>query len=249
MPSLPSSPRAAEQIGPFQLVLFVLSIVTLLAIAADSFFKLPTEVTRILRGVDNIACVAFFLDFVVRFRGAESKLAYMKWGWIDLLASVPSVDFLRLGRFARILRVIRVLRGIESLHRFMMMVDITHRRGGSATVVLTVFLLVTSASVGILAVERAPESNIKTAGDAVWWSVTTITTVGYGDRFPVTTAGRVIAMGLMFSGVGLFGALSGIIASNFLGKDEKEEELLAEVKALRAEFERRMPSDGGPPAH
>ncbi len=241
MPTSVSPARGTEQIGPFQFVLFVLSLLTLTAIAADVFLTLPREIARVLRGVDNIACAAFFTDFVVRFRHAESKLAYMKWGWIDLLASVPSVGFLRLGRFVQVFRVIRVLRGIQSLRRFFLMLDLTHRRGGAATVILTVFLLVTTASVGILAVEHAPDSNIKTADDAVWWCVTTITTVGYGDRYPVTAAGRAIAMGLMFSGVGLFGALSGIIASNFLGKHEKEDDLLAEVKALRAELERRCP--------
>jgi voltage-gated potassium channel len=73
-----------------------------------------------------------------------------------------------------------------------------------------------------------------------------MTTVGYGDRYPVTPAGRLIAMALMFCGVGLFGALSGIIASNFLGQHDRDEEVLAEIKALRAELVRRP--GAGPPA-
>lgn len=236
----------AEELGPFQFSLLVLSIATLMAIAADSFFRLPAEISRVLRWMDHAACVAFFADFTVRFRRAPSKAAFMKWGWVDLLASVPNVEFLRLGRFVRVLRVIRLLRGIQTMHRFLAMMDLTRRRGGAITVVLAVFLLVTSASVGMLAVETAKESNIRTAGDAVWWSVTTMTTVGYGDRYPVTPGGRVIAMLLMFSGVGLFGALSGIIASNFLGQHDRDEEVLAEIKALRAELARRP--GAGPPA-
>jgi len=58
-------------------------------------------------------------------------------------------------------------------------------------------------------------ANIKTAGDAIWWSVATITTVGYGDVYPVTTEGRTLAMILMISGIGLFGILSGLAASFF----------------------------------
>ncbi|MBL9186652.1 MAG: ion transporter [Opitutaceae bacterium] len=239
----------AEELGPFQFSLLVLSIVALGAIAADSFFRLPAEISRLLRWADNAACAAFFGDFVVRFRRAKSKAAFMKWGWVDLLASVPNVEVLRLGRFVRVLRVIRLLRGIQTVHRFVALMDITRRRGGTITVVLVVFLLVTFASVGVLAVEQSKDSNIKTAGDAVWWSVSTMTTVGYGDRYPVTTAGRMIAMALMFSGVGMFGALSGIIAANFLGQDDREDEILAEVKALRAEVARLGQRDGGPPAH
>lgn len=249
---MPSSARAAsaEELGPFQFSLLVLSVVALSAIAADSFFKLPVEVSRLLRWADNAACAAFFADFVVRFRRAESKAAFMKWGWIDLLACVPNVEILRLGRFVRVLRIIRLLRGIQTVHRFVTMMDITRRRGGTITVVLAVFVLVTCSSVGMLAVERTKDANIKTAGDAVWWSVTTMTTVGYGDRYPVTTPGRVIAMTLMFCGVGLFGALSGIIASNFLGQmDDREEQILAEVQALRAEIARLNPPGRDPPAH
>ncbi|MBL9199127.1 MAG: ion transporter [Opitutaceae bacterium] len=241
---------ADEELGPFQFSVLVMSVLALVAITADAFLALPPEVSRILRWVDHIACAAFFCDFVIRYRRAESKLAFMKWGWIDLLASVPNVGFLRLGRFVRVLVVIRLIRGIGTLHRFLALMKVTRRRGGAATVALVMFLVVTFASTGILLAETSPNSNIKTAGDAVWWSVTTITTVGYGDRYPVTAAGRVIAMFLMFSGVGLFGALSGIIASNFLGEKEREEAILAEVRALRVELAERgvLPSRREPPS-
>jgi voltage-gated potassium channel len=94
--------------------------------------------------------------------------------------------------------------------------------------------------------ETDASSNIKTAGDAVWWSVTTVTTVGYGDRFPVTTGGRLVAAVLMLGGVGLFGALSGLIASSFLGQPQQEPAVLAELKALRADLERLRAGGGSP---
>jgi len=73
------------------------------------------------------------------------------------------------------------------------------------------------SSISILQVETVPESNIKTAGDAIWWSFVTITTVGYGDKFPVTGEGRVIAAFLMVTGVTLFGTFTGFIAAWFMG--------------------------------
>jgi voltage-gated potassium channel len=67
--------------------------------------------------------------------------------------------------------------------------------------------------------------------------MTTVTTVGYGDRYPVTSGGRVVAAVLMLGGMGLFGTLSGIIASVFLGSGKQESDVLAEVRALRQEVE------------
>lgn len=232
----------SEQVGPFQLGILVLSVVALVAIAVDAFVALPPEISKILQGVDLIACIVFFADFVVRFSRAESKLVFMKWGWIDLLASIPNIDVLRLGRFARAIRVIRVLRGIRSIQRLVGLLFAHRARGGVASVAVVTFLLVVSSSIGILLCERGETANIKTAGDAVWWSVTTVTTVGYGDRYPVTVEGRVIAIGLMIAGVGMFGALSGIVASLFLGKSADESALAEEVRSLRQELERQRHS-------
>jgi len=79
------------------------------------------------------------------------------------------------------------------------------------------------SSVGILVCEQQnPRANIKTAEDAVWWSVSTITTVGYGDVYPTTTEGRCLAMLLMVCGVGMFGLLSGVVASSLIGEKKKE---------------------------
>ena len=234
---MPSGP-ATEEVGPFQLALLVLSVLALGVIAVEAILPVPREVSRILAAVDLIACGVFFLDFLVRFRAAESKLAFMKFGWIDLLASIPSVDLFRLGRFVRILRVLRLLRSVRSLHHLFSIMYRSRGRGGLATVVMIMFLLVVFASIGILLCETARESNIRTAGDAVWWSVTTVTIVGYGDRFPITTGGRIIAIFLMFSGVGMFGTLSGVIASLFLGSPQTDPAVLEEIRALRAEIER-----------
>ncbi|HEX2099854.1 MAG TPA: potassium channel family protein, partial [Candidatus Synoicihabitans sp.] len=114
---------------------------------------------------------------------------------------------------------------------------------GVAAISVIAFIVVSFGSAGILLVERTPEANIRTAEDALWWSMTTVTTVGYGDRYPVTTAGRVIATALMICGIGIFGTLSGVAAGLFLGNDrdepasrEAQRELLAQVDALQREL-------------
>jgi voltage-gated potassium channel len=98
-------------------------------------------------------------------------------------------------------------------------------------------LTIAFSAIAILHCESVPESNIKSPEDAVWWAVTTITTVGYGDRYPVTTEGRFIGALLMLVGVGLFGTLAGFIASWFLqpsaGRQKSElEELKSAVDRL-----------------
>ena len=86
-----------------------------------------------------------------------------------------------------------------------------------------------------------PEANIKTASDALWWAMATITTGGNGDKFPVTTGGRIIGVILMTTGVGFFGTLTAYIASVFLNpgktKNASETELAKELRLLRERIE------------
>jgi voltage-gated potassium channel len=81
---------------------------------------------------------------------------------------------------------------------------------------LLALLLVVSCSIAILQFEIPAGGNIASAEDAIWWAITTLTTVGYGDRYPVTSEGRLVAVFLMVSGVGLFGTVSGLVASWFV---------------------------------
>ena len=107
---------------------------------------------------------------------------------------------------------------------------------------LMALTLVTFCSIAILHFEAAA-GNIKTAEDAVWWSFVTIATVGYGDKFPVTTEGRMIAVVLMSGGVALFGVFSGFLASWFVGEDDTNAELVAvkeELARLRQVLEQRQ---------
>jgi voltage-gated potassium channel len=163
----------------------------------------------------------------------------MKWGWIDLLASIPEVEALRWGRLFRVFRVLRLIRAVKSVRLLFELFYHNRTQGGVASVFMITFLVLSLSTAGILVAERAPDSSIQTAEDALWWGITTITTVGYGDLYPVTTTGRIIAVGLMLTGVGLFGTMSGVIASFFLG-DRKttaapESDLAVELKKLREE--------------
>ncbi|WCJ59610.1 ion transporter [Fontisphaera persica] len=228
------------QIGPFQLAILLLSLVLLAALAADTLLTLPPEVSQVIQTMDTIVCGVLLVDFLVRLHRAESKRDFMKWGWIDLLACIPNVDALRWGRLIRVLRVIRLLRGIRSLHRIFLLIFQNKRQGGAASLGLMAFLLITFSSVAILVCERQPQSNIQTAEDALWWSVTTATTVGYGDKYPVTTEGRLVGVLLMICGVGMFAGLSGLIASLLLGSNESAPPSPDELTARLQEMEKKI---------
>ena len=115
-------------------------------------------------------------------------------------------------------------------------------RGTFSIVLLVSMVLMVFSSIAILNVEKGPDSNIKSANDALWWSMTTITTVGYGDKYPVTPAGRIIAALLMVTGVGLFGTFTACIATFFMEPNKKNEgmdmALLAELRLLRERLEK-----------
>nr|WP_317046583.1 potassium channel family protein [Adhaeribacter arboris] len=113
-------------------------------------------------------------------------------------------------RLIRLLRILRAFRSTKHLvnHIFKNRVQGTFSAGATITVLMVLF-----SAIAILQVETDPNSNIKTAEDALWWAYVTITTVGYGDKFLVTTEGRVIAALLMTIGVGLFGTFTAFVAS------------------------------------
>jgi voltage-gated potassium channel len=214
-----------SKIGYFDILILVLSIYVLLALLIDTFLPLPKETASLLNMIDNVICVAFLFDFTRRFIAAENKIKFMKWGWIDLLASIPNIEAFRVGRTLRLIRLIRILRAFRSTKHLLTHLFKNKKQGTFSSVAIIAVLMIIFSSIAILQVEKDPTSNIKTAEDALWWSYVTITTVGYGDKYPITTEGRMIAAALMTVGVGLFGTFTGFLASWFLEEKKENTEL------------------------
>ena len=234
-----------EQAGPYAVFMLVLSLFALGLLAYHTIVEVEPETRAILGYADHLICILFFLDFLLSLARAPKKGSYfVRWGWLDLASSIPMVDALRWGRAARVVRILRVLRGIRSMKILAGFVLKRRAEGTFLAAGLVAIILLTFASIAILQVETAPEANIKTPEDAFWWSFVTITTVGYGDKFPLSTEGRVIAVFLMLAGVGLFGTLSGFVAAWFIEPEQNEQEseihaLADEVRRLREALEAR----------
>ena len=224
-----------------QLVMLVLSVYVLVALFADTAFHLPVQISALLRTLDTVICFVFLGDFFNHLYRAENRLAFLKWGWVDFISSIPMLTVFRWGRVVSMIRVIRVLRGARSVKYILHILFKNEARGIFGTVALVTATLLIFASIAILNVETVPEANIKTASDALWWAMATITTGGNADKFPVTAAGRIIGVILMTTGVGFFGTLTAYIASVFLtpGKtrETSETELAKELRLLRERIE------------
>lgn len=206
-----SSSLSHRPAGISQGVEALLGLVSVLLIGYAWTLESNSEVRRLIGIYDWGFCAYFFGLFIRRLRSAQNKRRYLlPWGIFDLLSAVPAVESLRVFRVFRVIRVYRVLSAAASFRR--MFRDNPREAtysiaGGTMTCALVVLTIL------VLAFEvDHPDATITTAGDALWWSVVTMSTVGYGDLYPVTTGGRVCAVVLMVVGIGVFGVIAGAFA-------------------------------------
>jgi len=196
--------------------LFIL-LVTGLSLVNTVIVILPFEgpVQQVALLVDSILSPIFLVDFLYRLRTAPSRSTYVwrRFGWADAIGAIPALGVFRIFRAVRVIRLLR-RKGLQEIGA-----ELDVQRA-NATFLLTVFLVIVVvefAGMAVYLVEvDAPGSNIRSASDAVWWGFVTITTVGYGDQYPVTNIGRVIGTFLLFAGIALFSVLTAFIANAFL---------------------------------
>lgn len=228
-------PPAATHSPGYQVFMLVLCLYSLGVLAFQATSPEPTTVI-ILDYADFIVCMIFMADFLISLVRAPDRWRYLRtWGWLDLLSSIPTIDIVRWGRAARILRIFRILRGLRATQLLAGLVIRRRAENAMLAASLVAVMLITFCSIAILHFESGPEANILSADDALWWAFATITTVGYGDRYPTTGEGRMVAVLLMSAGVGLFGTFSGFLASWFIGEEEQADN--AELVQIRAELE------------
>jgi voltage-gated potassium channel len=187
--------------------------------------ELPSSVRRTLGLVAWAAWALFVVDYLVRLALATERGKFFVRNIFDLLVvALPLLRPLRLLRLVTLLHVLNRHAGGSLRGRVVVYV------AGAASLILFV------ASLAILDAERGREgANIGTFGDALWWALTTVTTVGYGDRFPVTGTGRAVAAGLMLSGIALIGVVTATFASWLIEKVQEVED--AAQTATRRDIE------------
>jgi voltage-gated potassium channel len=193
----------------------------------------------------------FLAEFLLRFYAAPSRRAYLRAHWIDLLALLPMIRwlrFLRLGRFFRIVELARVLR-LGLLVRVLVQLDrVTREMRDIATrnrVHMFLSIAIGLVAVGgtlVWALEHTINPAFRSFTDAIWWAFATMTTVGYGNG-PMTLPGRVIAAIVMVVGIGCFGVITATVTAYFVqqapnNQQTTHDELMGVLEDLRARLAR-----------
>lgn len=265
----PRYPRITNLLhsNTYTIFILVLTIVSLTIMVIQVLLQTGTPTWGLANAYDNFICGIFLIDFAMHMMATPRKRDYFigERGYLDLLGSIPNFglgvfQYAALLRLFRLSRLFRLRRLMNPENRALLKKEILENRGSYALFItlMLVAVVLMFASIFVLFFEsKSPDANITTGGNALWWAVVTITTVGYGDRYPVTPGGRITAVFVMFSGVGIIGALASILASILVpqpkAKEEEEnpaapppaveQELVAvknELSALRALLEKKQ---------
>jgi voltage-gated potassium channel len=223
--------RFSSRIDP---VMMVLALVWLPVLVIPLVAQLHGSLALTFAVVDYAVWAAFAIEYVVKLYLAVDKRHFIGHHLLDLaMVAVPILRPLRLARLLRIIRLERVVLVLGSgLKRARAI--LTHH--GLQFVILAVGVIIFAGAGLELYFERhsiGPHA-IHNFGDAIWWAVVTVTTVGYGDKVPMTGSGKWVATALMLTGIGLVGALTATIASYFVQEQHSAE--MAEIKAQLGEI-------------
>jgi voltage-gated potassium channel len=197
----------------------------------------PGVVSSILL-IETILTIVFVLEFATRLGASRDRIGYLRGHWIDVVALLPVARGFRL---ARLLRVLRLTRFFAGAYRAVIRAE--HMRGseGIARVIVAWSAVTVISCIALYAVESGANPEIEDPFDALWWGVSTLSTVGYGDVIPVTPEGRLVAGALMLLGIGLFGAITAIATNSLVYSEAR----LAEARLAEGRLAEGRPA-GGP---
>ena len=220
--------------GPYDLFIVGVAILAMVLVSWQFCLSQGSPLADLFSIFDYVFCLIFFVDYIHQITVSRNKIKYIfTWGVFDLASAIPTVGPLRVLRFAKIFRVLYIIRTIRLLGTVL-------RRDLVASTVTGVLLLstviVVGCCIGVLHFETdAPNANIHSAEDVAWWAVVTISTVGYGELFPVTPGGRILAVFIMVVGIGSFATLVGAVAG-----------VMLRGSGRKMQFSKLMLADGKP---
>jgi voltage-gated potassium channel len=208
------------------LVMIALAAVSVLLLCFEIVADQTPEQMAVLETVDALICAIFLGEFCVRFAKAPDRRVFVRRHWWELLAAIPinsyTTQLLRGVNLLRMVRLVRLLRLIRFVVRLKILLDNSARFAEKTYLVYVATLAAAVIAFGTLGfhyMEAGHNPNVKSLWDSFWWTIVTITTVGYGDIYPVTTGGRILAIFLMIGGITTFSASTAAIAAHLIRQD------------------------------
>jgi voltage-gated potassium channel len=197
-------------------LMVVLTILSIAVVVVEEVVELRPDVTHALHVADTVVCGVFLTEFVMRLRRAQRRWEFLRRNWLDLLGSVPLVGPLRSLRVLRVVRILRVTRVAAAWRRIALRheIPLPGRTLGNIGILMAVVWV--ASATAFFHYEHGANESVQSFVDALWWSMTTLSTVGYGDLFPKTPGGRAVAVGTMIFGIGLLGTVAAAVASAFV---------------------------------
>lgn len=214
----------------YDAIMFILIMYVLIELALEVVVPFPSKTLRILSWIDFGICILFLTDWFYFLFKSPKKGRYIRVRIIDLVSSIPFTQILRplrLLRLIRLTRTLRMIRGLKGVSPFFRIIFKNAIRSALVLYLLLTLIIFAYCSLGLYNFEMGLNDSITGLGDVIWMSFTTLTTVGYGDLYPVTTGGRVMAGILVVTGMGLFGLLTAEIATTlleYIRRQRQEEE-------------------------
>ena len=207
----------------FETLLLILSIYVVAELYVGTVIDYPPNVQLILEYIDFGICMLFLYDFFTGIWRAENRWKYFKIHWIDLVSSIPTVGFLRIGRIVRVIRILRVLRSAKYILNFF-------NKHNSFSTFRNLFfvsvLIIMLFTLSFYHAERHVNPFIDDMGDSLWWTTITTITVGFlQDIPPVTVEGKLLSIVLILLGMIIFSTLTGTITDYFIGDEDIQESL------------------------
>ena len=232
--------KRVEEAAEVPMLILALLMIPLIVIPLS--MDLSSTLNQVFIAANWVVWAAFAIELVVKTYLSSNRRRYLLTHWYDvLIVIIPFLRPLRIAQSLRLIRALHVLRLVAVLSRFGLTGRVLLSRHGLQYVLIVAALAVIAIAGFVTLLEQSGEDRtINSFPTALWWSATTVTTVGYGDTAPVTTEGRILGVILMFVGIGVFSIFTANIASFFVRTEKKEIDNLIhcvdEIRFLRSEL-------------
>jgi voltage-gated potassium channel len=242
MPTLARPQDAYDRFSAaIDLPLMILALLWLPVLVVPLVAHLPVGVASTFDVIDYLVWAAFVVEYLVKLYLAPSRRKFIAHHLVDL--AVVALPVLRPLRALRLLRLLNLARaGVVLANALKRARDILTHRGLHFVLLAVLGIVIVCAALELAFEQRAHDSTIHNLGDALWWASVTVTTVGYGDKYPASAGGRGVAVVLMLVGIGLVGVLTATVASYFVEEkaDQEKAELNQRLDRIEAMLTRAL---------